>query len=188
MSEKNLQPGAQARVNALAAGIPEALLHPRTQQEYLNLVALGKTARSIRQRSGIDASSWDAARLAAVDPSFRRRYRRALEAGTHALAESAVDAVDEYEDPQRARIYAENARWLASKRNPRQYGDALQLNVSDDVQLRDALAAAKGRVLEGEAAQVADSNEETRACATDKQSAAHPLDEENAFSINDLLK
>lgn len=47
----------------------------------------------------------------------------------------------------KARVESENIKWMASKRNPKQYGDQINLNVSGNIDLSAVLLAADNRVV-----------------------------------------
>ncbi len=70
-----------------------------------------------------------------------------------------MDVADQERDPQKARLKADNIKWLLSKWNPKKYGDRIDINVvNNNVSISVALEEARKRlqppVIEGEAEEV----------------------------------
>jgi hypothetical protein len=80
------------------------------------------------------------------EPEFGNEIDLARARGYDALADSLLDAHERIENPQQAKVYSDNARWLLSKRSPRKYGDTINLNVNHALDLTVALDAAERRV------------------------------------------
>ena len=61
---------------------------------------------------------------------------------------------DETIDTLQAKTMIETRRWIAGKYMPKVYGDRLDLNITETVDLRQALDTAKGRVIQSKAIKV----------------------------------
>lgn len=88
------------------------------------------------------------AKWAADLPAFERAWAFARDVQTEHLADTLLHVTDGLE-PQNvgvARLQSENVRWLLSKWN-RRYGDRLDLNIEQTVNIAGALAEARARLL-----------------------------------------
>jgi len=81
------------------------------------------------------------------NPEFEARFQSARLEGLEHIADDLIDIADEYADVQRARLKSENMKWLLSKRKPQIYGDKLDVNVTQQVDIATALNEAKKRAL-----------------------------------------
>ncbi len=89
---------------------------------------------------------------------FKEQFHAAREAGYYRLAESLTEVADQERDPQKARLKADNIKWLLSKWNPKKYGDRIDIKVDNNVSISVALEQARKRflppVIGGEATEV----------------------------------
>lgn len=92
--------------------------------------------------------------LADQDPNVGAALKIAEEECDTILAESLVDA-EEWghfgaQDPKVATVWAKNAQWLLSKKNPARYGDKITVEskTTMDVVITSRLEAARARVLD----------------------------------------
>ena len=76
-----------------------------------------------------------------------RRYARAQEMRADVFADQIIEIADTDEDANRARNRIQARQWLASKMNPRTYGDRIDLNVQQTISINDALTEARARIL-----------------------------------------
>lgn len=79
---------------------------------------------------------------------FNEAFERAQAAQHDKLGDTLLTAHEDIDDPQRAKLYSDNVKWLLSKRD-RRYSDKLELSVETKVSLADALKEAQGRVIPG---------------------------------------
>lgn len=79
------------------------------------------------------------------DPSFQNAFALARQEGIHGMVDRLDTIHNDIDDVQRARLASENIRWKASKLNPTTYGDRLDVNLNQTVDLGSALQAAKDR-------------------------------------------
>lgn len=81
------------------------------------------------------------------DASLIQSYRRAQEARAEVLADEVISISDEERDAQRARNRIDARKWYASKMQPQKYGDRLDLNITQPIDISFALAEAKRRAM-----------------------------------------
>jgi terminase small subunit-like protein len=101
--------------------------------------------------------------------------------GLEQLADSLLTVADEYDDVQRGRLKSENIRWILSKRKPLTYGDRLEVNLTQTVDIGAALLEAKSRAalpasypLQFIESKVIDIIEDKPLVKTDSQSVTDP--------------
>jgi len=109
-------------------------------------------------------------------PTRIDRYRELQGYQADALAESAVRAVDDDADVQRARLKFQARTWLAGRYNPK-YGDKLDITVTERVSIAAALLEAKSRtrVLAGEATTVSEEDDPRAITLAEHSEAAERL-------------
>lgn len=113
---------------------------------------------------------------------YAQRFAQALEAYHDQKADSLLSAHEDIEDPQRARLYSDNVKWLLSKRDKR-YSERLELNVEHRVSLADALKEANGRLLSTSYQVIPDPAETL--IASDSQ-ASRPSDSQSDSGASEL--
>lgn len=126
-------------------------LPPELAAKVLERVATGDTASTVCRELGIRPNLFNL--KCYHHPALRNAHSQAQVAASDALAERVLDIPDEEPDVQRARLKSDNIKWYVAKINPRKYGDSLNVNVTEEVSLRDAMAAARervGSVIEGQ--------------------------------------
>lgn len=103
-------------------------------------------------------------------------YARAVELRADVLADQTITIADSDDDPAKARNRIQARQWLASKLNKR-YGDRVDLNVTQTIDIGGTLAEARARLLRPvrdqlvyEDAQVVDLPRVSEARAIDSQS------------------
>jgi hypothetical protein len=104
-------------------------------------------------------------RWIATDPSFKDRYTRAEIEGCTAMAEDAISIADDdtndwiaSDDPQkpgcrpngeniqRSRLRVETRKWMLARLLPHLYGDRSQVELSGQLNIAEAILAARKRV------------------------------------------
>ena len=95
-----------------------------------------------------------------ADPGRKRRYREAQELATESINDTFRDKVadaDDMTDIARLTLEFNHVKWLTGVWNRDRYGERKQVDVNDNVDLREAMAAAQtrveqqaGRIIEGE--------------------------------------
>ena len=81
------------------------------------------------------------------NPSEDTAYMRAQAAKAEKYAEEILEISDEDDDPQRARNRIDARKWYASKIKPSKFGDKIDLNINQTVDIGLALKDAQTRVL-----------------------------------------
>lgn len=74
-------------------------------------------------------------------------YARAREISADFLVDEALDVVRHEPDVQRAREIANMHRWAAGKFNQKRYGERIDLNVSQTIDVSEALKEARARIV-----------------------------------------
>lgn len=115
------------------------------KQTAIELAAQGHPLKKI-----IDAillSEFGFLRAKELDPIFRQRFEHARQEGLEHLADALINISDEYIDVNKARLKSDNYKWLLSKRKPGTYGDRIDVNVTQTVDITGALNDAKSRLV-----------------------------------------
>lgn len=99
--------------------------------------------RNALERCGISPSVFYA--YLDQSPDSQDRYARALKARTELFVDEIIDISDNDSDPHRARNRIQARQWYASKMNAKTYGDKLDLNVNQTVDIGGALKEAQRR-------------------------------------------
>ena len=95
----------------------------------------------------------------------------AREVCTHALADEIVNIADTTLDPQRARNMIQARQWVASKINPKNYGEKLDIDINQKVDVSIAVNTARNRLRNMQATnQLIDITPESAITTTDIQS------------------
>ncbi len=76
---------------------------------------------------------------------FVKKFEHARQEGLEVVADRLLTLADEEQDVQRARLKSDNFKWLLSKRKPQVYGDKLDLNINQTVDISIALSEARAR-------------------------------------------
>ncbi len=79
------------------------------------------------------------------NPSIEDLYIRAQASRTELMVEEIVEIADTEPDANRARVRTDARKWYASKMNSKKYGDRIDLNVNQTVDIGKALAEARAR-------------------------------------------
>ena len=111
----------------------------------ISLAMQGKTLPQIRD--ALQLHQFDFYKMRQADPQFDADFARARAEGCDELVDSLLTVMESEPDVQRARLYSENVRWMASKRKPTVYGDRIDLNVNQTIDIGSALADARARAL-----------------------------------------
>lgn len=107
-------------------------------------------------------------------------YNNAQQFKAEMYAEEIVDIADTDVDPVRARNRIDARKWYASKIKPLKYGDRLDVNLTQTVDISSALTEARQRVrsirdhTDIEEAQLVDTTQHVNKCAPDSKSVDPP--------------
>lgn len=105
----------------------------------------GATTKIALEKQGLKHEKFR--RYLAKDIERSLRYLHAQEARSELMAEETLTIADTEPDPQVARNRIQVRQWIASKHNPKRYGDRIDLNLTQTVDIRGVLAGFDTRVL-----------------------------------------
>jgi hypothetical protein len=111
-------------------------------------------------------------------PEAYDKYMRVRSMRTEIQVDDLVRIADEDPDPHRARIRIDTRKWIASKMNPKLYGEKLDVNVNQTVDIASILTEARARAVT-ELTQRAEITGHSENSATDNQSVIDATLEEN---------
>lgn len=83
-------------------------------------------------------------------PDFAKKVENARVCWSHTFVDELMHVTDGCEtmaEVQRAKVWSDNAKWVASKMVPEKYSDNLNLNINHSLDLSSVLLAAENRVL-----------------------------------------
>lgn len=105
----------------------------------------GQSVLSQLKAMGIEAIDFH--RIVHKDTTLANEYACAREAMGDALADEIVDIADNCTDAFHARNRIDARKWVASKLRPTVYGDRLDVNLTQTVDIGGALQEARNRAL-----------------------------------------
>lgn len=111
----------------------------------IELASAGQPIDKIRKAINMVASEFHKYRL--ENPTFENQFARARQEGLEELADQLLEVTEKFQDVQKARVHSENIRWVLSKRKPHVYGDRIDLNVNQTIDIGSALQEARKRAL-----------------------------------------
>jgi hypothetical protein len=104
----------------------------------------GKGCKDIAAAAGIPLRQLF--ELIELDSSYRETLSRARDTGLDTLVDELLEiARDESMQVDRARLLCDSIKWTASRRAPRRYGDRLDVNMTQTVDIAGALIDARKR-------------------------------------------
>lgn len=169
--------------------LPRALATPTdTANRIIELILDGLPLKAAAKECGIDVFRFN--RMLQQDKAAALAYARAVEIRADLLADEALQIADTENDAAKARNQIQVRQWLASKLYAKRYGDRIDLNVTQTLDVGATLAEARARLLRpgrdlGDVidAQVVDSQARIKAQPSDHQSLGpSPDDEPDIFS------
>ena len=157
--------------NALTA---QSGTDPRVSNVIAHVLG-GDTLKDALQKVGISQPYFH--ELLGSDKKSALAYARATELRADNLADEALQIADNEPDAAKARNQIQVRQWLASKLYAKRYGDRIDLNVTQTIDIGSTLAEARSRLLPmRDQQQIIDV--ETRAIPSD--SAHGPRDNESS--------
>jgi hypothetical protein len=111
----------------------------------IELAIKGVSIQKIREAIKVDSRFFWEARV--QDLAFDIEFNRARQEGLEELADGLLEMNEQYGDVQKARLQSDNVKFLLSKRKPHIYGDRIDLNVNQTVDIGAAMKEAMARVL-----------------------------------------
>jgi hypothetical protein len=132
MANQRISPETAARITAAWPDLLERLARGELVRDALAANALNADAlRAFKAGDAARRVEWDEAREASADAFMDQ----ALETANNPAV-----------DPAHARVKIDTLKWAARIRNPRHYGEKMQLDVKHDVDLREIINAAHARI------------------------------------------
>lgn len=116
-----------------------------TVGRVIELVLDGKPLKAAAKECGIDVFKFN--RMLAKDKAAALAYARAVEIRADILADEALEIADREDDAAKARNQIQVRQWLASKLYAKRYGDRIDLNVTQTLDIGSTLAEARARLL-----------------------------------------
>lgn len=120
--------------------------------EYIDKIANGCSLKNLFDRN-VKRLFYDCVNR---DAELTAAYTRAQQAKAETLADEIIDIADTEPDPQRARVMVDARRWWASKIMPQKYGERMELNITQTLDIAGALQDAKNRIINTTCQQIAD--------------------------------
>jgi hypothetical protein len=125
-------------------GRPPLDVSPECKESVIALTEQGKTLRVVADECGISAVK--ILELCENDPRFDAQYRRAQAAGLRVYADRLLTIADEEPDIQRAALHSRNWQWVLSRRLRNEYGDSVDVRVTERVDVGSILSEARARL------------------------------------------
>jgi transposase len=164
------------------------MLKPTAEQakRAIDLAIGGMTQREIAQELGVHPTVIGKWKLA--NDVFAAELRHAQEEGSIARVDALRQKIESDPDWKRSRVIADVERWALERQFRKQWGQQLDLNVNERIDLNGALIDARKRVLlpTSNLAQLANAQDTeytmvSLPSATDNESAALPEGMPNPF-------
>lgn len=105
----------------------------------------GSSLKDATKQCGIDVFKFN--RMLQGDRAAAQAYARAVEIRADILADEALHIADNENDAAKARNQIGVRQWLASKLYAKRYGDRIDLNVTQTIDIGNTLAEARARLL-----------------------------------------
>lgn len=131
-------------------------------RQAIEAIANGDTLRVALANMGLTGASLNA--LLSSDRELAVAYARALEIRADLYADEIITiSDDETKDPHRARNQIQARQWVAGKHHARRYGERIDLNVTQTIDIGSTLAEARARIVRPVSDQLTIEHEETQA-------------------------
>lgn len=118
--------------------------HAPRVDRVIKAVLEGVSLKAAIKAEGMDLETFH--NTVVSDRSLSVRYATAMEFRGDILAGEIIEIADSDNDPAKARNQITARQWLASKLN-RKYGERVELNVSQTIDIGSTLAEARARML-----------------------------------------
>jgi hypothetical protein len=125
-----------------------AIAPKTTDQRVSNVIAHvldGDPLKAALKKTGISQTYFH--ELLTKDRAAALAYARAVELRADNLADEALHIADTESDAAKARNQIQVRQWLASKLYAKRYGDRIDLNVTQTIDIGSTLAEARARLL-----------------------------------------
>jgi hypothetical protein len=117
---------------------------PECKESVINLTQEGRTLKQVASDCGIAPVT--ILELCERDAIFGERYRKAQIAGLRVYADKLLTIADDEPDIQRAALHSRNWQWVLSRRLRAEYGDSVDVRVTERVDVGSILSEARARL------------------------------------------
>lgn len=114
------------------------------QMTFCEYVANRSTIEAAIQKVGWNAKQYY--RMRHEQPAFDLAVLRAREMAQDAWVDKLPEIAQNEPDVQRARLLSDNVKWAAARIKPRAYGDRIDVNVTQTIDIGSALSEARNRL------------------------------------------
>jgi hypothetical protein len=118
---------------------------PELGARACELAADGKLMMEMAKELGVSTTTVNKWRLA--NPVFARAFEVARDAGIDALVDTLLDIAKTESDVYRARLIGDHIKWIAERRARRRYGQQVDINLNERIELGITLIEARKRTL-----------------------------------------
>jgi transposase len=163
-------------------------LTPEREEIVLKLVSEGKLLKDIAKAAGVEVATISQWRMR--NSAFENRYAHAQSIGFEVQADSLLEITEQEQDVNKARLKSDNLKWILARRAASRYGDRIDVNVHQTVDIGGALSEARRRVIlpcdiqETIDTEIIDTSRQIEHNATDSLS----VDEDKILSVSEAEK
>lgn len=112
--------------------------------KVIDLILSGKSLKQTLSEVGLKPYAFN--KRLQSDKAAAAEYARALEIKADLLADEVITIADTAEDSQKARNQIDVRKWVASKLYAQRYGERIDLNVTQTIDVGATLAEARARL------------------------------------------
>lgn len=134
----------QSLTETKRVGRPPAEFSPAFENRALELAEQGLPVEKICAELHVGLRTLNDWRV--KHPLFDARFRRARDSGLELYADRLLTIATDEGDVMRARLHSENWRWMLARRLRSQYGDSIDVNVTERVEVGSILSEARARL------------------------------------------
>jgi hypothetical protein len=116
-----------------------------------------------------------------LNPQLSDAYARAVRTRAEIMVDEILTISDHDPDWGRAKLRVDTRKWIASKLNPRVYGDRLDVNVNQTIDIGSALTEARQRAVGGSTELI-----DITPQLIDGATGSKPVDSEEAIEIESI--
>lgn len=131
--------------NAITTPEGSGLVADPVVNKIIEQVLDGLPLRQAVKNNGLTPQSFH--RRLSGDKTASAAYARAVEIKADLLADEVIHLADGDGDPAKVRNQMQARQWLASKLHAKRYGDRIDLNVTQTIDVSATLAEARARLL-----------------------------------------
>ena len=161
---------------------PHVLLTPTLQEQILEYAVEAPSEKALAEKFGtnmVTLNFW-----LTSNPAFFDAFARARKSWVRQYADRLMTVTDEEPDVMKARLLSENWRWRLSRSLRQEFGDSIDVNVTERVEVGSILSEARARLRP-----MRDSATIEDAVIVENQSVSTSLhtDCQSGSGLNDLL-